>query len=455
MAVYIDTRHQGRKVPRNFLGLSFEVSSLPQLVRYADTGNLVGLLRSLGHGVLRFGGVSADTRVGWSNGSTDPPWASSLITPADLRGLARLAASSDWRVLLTIGMAHFEPLAGAEEAVAAKAALGKMLLGIELGNEPDAYARHGFREEPWTFDQYALQAQSYMAAIAAAAPHIALAGPDVSGSAAFGSWGKGEAAQLRPLLLTGHHYPLGCNDDPPPSIERLLSVQTRRREDDSLERYMSVSRAARIPFRMDETNTVSCGGRAGISDTFASALWAVSYIARSMAAGVAGMNFHGEPRNCGGYAPLCAPTPERLAAGMLSVRPEWYALLLARQLLGDRAVRTRVVLGEAAAAARPNLSITGLRTPAGRLHLVVVDDDPPGSPRVLLHLHVGHRYASASELALTAPSPTAGGGVLLGGRSVAPDGSYSPPRQLPKAFRRGRLITVAVAPSSALLLTLA
>src|SRR5947209_7062488 len=83
VAVFIDARHHGRRVPPGFLGLSFELSSLHQIAQYSGAGNLVGLLRSLGPGVLRFGGVSADTRVAWSDRATQPPaWASVLLDPA-------------------------------------------------------------------------------------------------------------------------------------------------------------------------------------------------------------------------------------------------------------------------------------------------------------------------------------------------------------------------------------
>ncbi|HWX73666.1 MAG TPA: hypothetical protein VNZ05_00070, partial [Solirubrobacteraceae bacterium] len=326
VAVLFDLRRRGRPVKPGFLGLSFEVASLPQIARYDGGGNFIKLLRSLGPGVLRFGGASADTRIAWSDASTPTPaWASGVLTESDLRALAKVASSSGWRVLLTLGLAHYEPLAAAHEAGAARAALGSTLAGIELGNEPDAYANHALREEPWTFAQYDGQAHGYLGAIRAQAPGIPLAGPDVSGSAAFIDWGSGEA-RLRPQLLTGHHYPLGCHEVPGPSIERLLSAETRQAEDVSLARYMRVARADGIAFRLDETNSVSCGGRAGVSDTFASALWAVSYIARAMAAGVSGINFHDDPANCRGYAPLCALTAARLGSGALSARPEWYAL---------------------------------------------------------------------------------------------------------------------------------
>src|SRR3981189_3499990 len=134
--VFIDARRLGRLVPRRFLGLSFEVSSLRQIGHYGGSGNLVRLLRSLGPGVLRFGGASADTRVAWTAPARPPPaWASGSLGVADLRAVARLASSSGWSVLLTIGLGHFDPSAAAGEAAGARGALGKSLAGTGGGKE--------------------------------------------------------------------------------------------------------------------------------------------------------------------------------------------------------------------------------------------------------------------------------------------------------------------------------
>ena len=60
LSVSVEAAHPGPPIPQAFLGLSFELSSLSQIARYAESGDLVTLLRSLGPGVLRFGGVSAE-----------------------------------------------------------------------------------------------------------------------------------------------------------------------------------------------------------------------------------------------------------------------------------------------------------------------------------------------------------------------------------------------------------
>ena len=141
-----------------------------------------------------------------------------------------LARRSGWQVLLTVGMAHYEPAAAAREVAAAHSALGPYLAAVEIGNEPNAYGSHGFRELPWIAQGYEEEVSSYREAIAALTPGVPIAGPDVSGSGVFPEWGEEEALSQKPALLTGHHYPLGCAQTPAPSIETLLSAATRGRE---------------------------------------------------------------------------------------------------------------------------------------------------------------------------------------------------------------------------------
>jgi hypothetical protein len=449
VSVRIDLRHHGRPVPARFLGLSFEATSLPQIATYGTAGNFVGLLRSLGPGVLRFGGVSADTRIAWTDRATPrPAWTSRSLEAGDLRGLGELVSRSGWQVLLTVGLAHYDAMAAAREVRVARRALGSALAGVEVGNEPNAYARHALRPPSWSAARYDAEVRRYLRAIGRLSRGIRLAAPGVSGSHSFVEWGAAIARDQRPALLTGHHYPLGCHQVPAPSIARLLSPQTRRLAATSLARYMSVSRRTRIPFRMDEAGSVSCGGRHGISDTFASALWATDYITQAMAAGVAGINLQGNPGNCLGYSPVCATSPGRLARGALTARPVWYALLLSKALLGDRPLPT-----SAAAPPGRNVTVRALLAADGSLHFVIVEADPPGSSPVAVSLHVGRAFGAATTLALTAPSPEASTGVTLGGRAVAGDGSWHPQAGLGSIPAVAGVVTVRIPPSSAALVT--
>ena len=449
IAVTIDRLDPGPPVPREFLGLSFEAAALDQIAQYADRGDLVKLLRSLGPGLLRFGGITADQNVAWTDAATPrPPWASRTTNAAQLQAIGRLARRSEWKILLTVGMAHYEPTAAAREVAAAHRALGANLVAVEIGNEPDAYGKHGFRELPWIAQGYEEEVGHYREAIQALTPGVAIAGPDVSGSGIFTEWGEEEALTQRPALLTGHHYPLGCAQKPPPTIESLLSVVTRGRESVSLGTYMKVSRNQHVPLRIDEANSVSCGGVPGISNTFASSLWATGYVTQVMASGATGINLQGNPANCVGYTPLCAPNPNALAKGALRAQPDWYALLLSRSLVGCRPLPTTVT-GEG----EPNLVVASFSGPGHSVQVVLVDDEPPGSHTLALRLNVGAGMGPGQILRLTGPAPAATGDILLGGHAVAADGSLRAPIHPERVVAHAGAVTVKLAPSSAALVT--
>ncbi len=443
----------GSPAPSDFLGLSFELRSLPLLAGYAAPhGDLVALLRSLGPGVLRFGGVSADEQSAWvAPGATRPGWAGTEITPADLAGVARLARETGWRVLLTVNLGHYDPRAAAQEAAAARAALGPALIGIEIGNEPDRFSGDRLRGGRWDIAAYRGQALAYRAAIEAAAPGTAIAGPDPATGVPGLAWLDAAAHTLRPALLTDHYYPLSsCGDRP--TVGELLSPNLRRGTGAMLARMQAIAHSVRARLRIDETNSISCEGRPGVSDTFASALWALDYIARTIDAGVVGVNFHDLLAKLGSYSPLLGRSAAAVTAGELHAQPEWYALLAARELPGSRPLPVHV-----AGAPTGELSAHAFRAPDGRLRIVLVDFQARGARPLAIGLRLpggAHgRYARGSILRLEAPSPAATGGVRLAGRAVASDGSWTAPSALPAVYTRRGALSLGLAPSSAAVVT--
>jgi hypothetical protein len=320
-------------------------------------------------------------------------------------------------------------------------------MGIEIGNEPDAYAQHGLRNPAWSPAIYASQVSHYRRSIERATHGVALVGPSTSGSHAFTQWGPAAAAAEHPVLLTGHHYPLGCRQVPAPSIALLLSPRIRRLEAGSLERYLRVAAAEHLPFRLEETGSVSCGGRPTISNTFAATLWALDYTVRAMSAGAAGINFHGNLANCEGYSPLCAPTPADLSSGILTPQPEWYGLLAAHTLIGEH------VLSVSADPSAPQINVAAfLDEPAHLMHVVLIDESQTGGV-TNLQLHLPRGFTRASVLALTAPSLAATAGLRIGGHGVASDGSWWS-SQAPVAVGDGGTLTITVAAGSAAVISL-
>jgi hypothetical protein len=451
VSVSVPARPAGPAVSADFMGLSFEVRSLPTIAGYAGRGDLVALLRSLGPGVMRFGGVSADEQAAWVGragaGSGLPGWAHTAIDERDLTGIAALARAIGWRVLLTVNLGHYDPTAAASEAAAAHALLGPYLAGIEIGNEPDLYPRKHLRPPGAGVAAYLPQATAYRAAIEAAVPGVPIAGPDPSTGLHGLPWIRAAARALAPQLLTDHYYPLSsCGERP--TISELLSPTVRRSESEMLATTVALARTYATPLRVDETNDISCEGQPGVSNTFAAALWALDYTARAAAAGVAGVNFHDLIDRPRAYSPLEAPGPSALAAGALHTAPEWYALLAAHTLVGGRPLRAGV-----AGAAPGELSASAVRAPDGRVRLVLVDYDPPGSTPLAVHLRVPRALAGGSVLRLTARSPAATSGVRLGGREVAPDGTWTP-AALPAVSGRAGSLAVQMSPSSAAVVTL-
>lgn len=458
VTIAINREAPGHPIPKRFLGLSFEVAAIKTLAHDGRRGNLVELLRSLGPGMLRFGGVTADEHVAWTDAETPrPEWARSTIGPSDMTALGVLARRSGWQVLLTVGLAHYEPQTAAREVAAAHRALGPSLAAVEIGNEPNAYGNHGFRELPWIAQGYEEQVSDYREAIGALTPNVPIAGPDVSGSGIFPEWGSEEALAQAPALLTGHHYPLGCAQTPPPSIEALLSSATRGLAARSLATYLQVANTNKVPLRIDETNTVSCGGVAGISNTFASALWATGYITQGMTAGTVGVNFQGNPTNCAGYTPICAPDPAALAKGWFRAQPEWYALLLTRSLVGERplpiTISSEGVEDTEGTEGAPDLVAAAFAGPKRSLKVVVSNNDPDNTSPLAIDLEVGPHMGQAHILRLTAPSESATDDVLLAGRSVASNGAWHTSKHTETIAPHSGFVTVQLTPGSAALVS--
>jgi hypothetical protein len=454
VSVSIAGHPTGPAVPADFMGLSFEVRSLPTIATYAGKGDFPTLLRSLGPGVMRFGGISADEQAAWvPAGASKPAWANTAIDEQDLAGIAALAKETGWKVLLTVNLGHYEPRAAAQEAAAAHAQLGSYLQGIEIGNEPDLFPRKHLRPPGTGVKAYLPQAETYRAAIEAAAPGTAIAGPDPSTGTQGLTWMRDDAQTIHPQLLTDHYYPLSsCGEHP--TISELLSPDVRRKESEMLGKVLALAHTYATPLRIDETNDISCEGQPGVSNAFASALWALDYTARAMTAGVVGVNFHDlidQPRT---YSALAAHSEGALNAGDLQPAPEWYALLAAHIFMGAHPPN-RPLLTTAVGTAPGELSASARAAPDGKISLVLVDYDPPGSRPLAVHLRVPRALAGGSILRLTAPSPAATTGTRLGGQTVAADGAWATPSALPAVHGRPGSLSLQIDPSSAAVVTLA
>jgi len=463
----VDSTHPGRVLPADYLGLSFEASVLDSPLLDPAGSNLPQLLRDLGEGRIRFGGNSLDRVTAWSPdaGRPLPPWAHARVTPEDLGRLGRLAALTGWRVDLGLTLGHFDAAAAAGEAAAARRLIGSGLGTVDIGNEPDLFSA-GYTHAGYSYADYRSQVDRYRAAISAAAPGTELAGPDTAGSGWLAAFGRDERSGL--AFLTQHFYPLTRCGGNRPTIAHLTSSATARREQHAAGVAVSAARGQGLPLRLDETNSASCGGQDGVSNTLASALWMVGYLLTAAQQGVNGVNVHGGLAACRGYTPVCLPGARGPVAGTepdvdpiadlslgagrvgpsgkarLTAQPDFYALLLVRQVEGGRWVPvTPDRTGP--------LESFALRMPDGSIRLVLDNPDPHRA--MTARVRVDEHVANRAVLLLTGPSLGATSQVTFGGKEVTDAGSWQP-RTVERASIADPVVQIDVPAASAALVTL-
>jgi hypothetical protein len=433
----VDVAHPGSVLPADFLGLSFEASVLNSTLLDPAHSNLPTMLRNLGSGRLRFGGNSLDRRVAWlaDPNAPLPSWAHVRVTPDDLGRLGALAASSGWLVDLGLALGRPDAVAAAGEAAAAARLIGPGLGTVEIGNEPDLLGRDPvLKPAGYSYPEYRADVNAYRAAIEAAVPGIGLAGPDTARLDWLAGYLHDEHVGLS--FVTAHFYPLTRCSGSHPTIADLESNATARREQRMADAAAGAANREGLPVRVDETNSASCGGQDGVSNTLASALWMVDYLLLLAEHGVAGVNVHGGLAACRGYTALCVPgatgaiggsgpgidavADASLGAGpgeggRLVAQPDFYGLLLVRQLEGGRRLSVRLDRSSP-------IRVFAFGMPDGSIRVVFDNPDPRFAGRLLVRA-AGHR-GPATVLRLTGPSLGATSDVTLGGSPVAADGTW-------------------------------
>lgn len=412
----------------DFLGLSFESNPVGgdgvNGGQFDAMGNLPRLLSNLGPGVLRFGGNSVDrTYTGAS--------------PQALDGLRRLSDATGWRVLYSVNLGHFDAAAVTADAKAVSAALGHRVLAVACGNEPNVYGRNGHRPAGYGVQDYLADANACIAAVHRGAPGVPIAGPDTIGLSWLPSYASAERGRIS--LLDQHYYPLSNCKGPSGTATDLLSRTKAASEAQTVDSAAADARTAGVPLRLTETNSASCGGITGASNTFAAALWAVDYVAVAAEHGASGINLHGGlDTHCGGYTPLCQTGPNTYAPA-----PVYYGLLLAH-LLGQGDLLPVTV------SSTGNVAAHAVRGRNGLIRVVVENLD--GTPATIT-LAAGRATGSAGMLHLTAASLEATGGVQIQGAAVEPDGGFTPGRPDHVVCAAGRC-PIRLAPYTAAVITL-
>jgi len=411
VTVTIDPRARLRAIPADYMGLGFEISSVALKGLLAGTNRTyVQLVKNLGaRGVIRIGGNTSDFSSYEPQGEAKSLPKGTVTNQANLRELRTFLDATGWRLIWGLNLGSDRLDNAAEQARAVAGIMGDKLIALEIGNEPDLFPNQGHRPRPYDFAMWLADYRRYKAAIRAVLPRVAFAGPDLAGAT---DWMEQFARQESDIaLLTAHHYITG-QANPAATLETLLAEE--RKYQSSLARFQAAAIGAGKPWRMCETASFSGGGKAGVSDTFAAALWVLDYLFVLSTFGCSGVNMETGVNHLGRIS-YYTPIGDDLQ-GRYSAAPEYYGLLAFAQAGKGDTVAARCEAGGV------NVTAYAVRQSGNDLCLVVINKDQGKDASVAIK---GVTAKQSRIMRLAAPSLTAMSGVTLGGAGVDAQGNWS------------------------------
>lgn len=454
--ILVETRTLGAQIPRDFVGLSLEVSTVGQgigafspggatpsssepVAQYAlgtpaaPNAAFFQFMHALGPGILRLGGNSQDNTCFQPASAPQRDWCKGDLTAADLQLFARAVRESGWRLILGINLKqNSSDWALREVAEASKDIKPDQLLGLEIGNEPDLFSRDGSRPQSYSPAAHLKDFVAYRDAFAQdpVAKQYGIVGP-----ATCCSWRNAKdlgdfidgvgASSLK--LATVHNYPLTTCNNRPVTIQQLLAPDLMDRFNTSMQALAAAAQQRHVPLALAETNSASCGGMPGVSNAFAAALWATDTLYSAAKGGLSGVNFHISYRPGGGssYNPIDTYA-QAAAPGRQTYRniaePVYYGMyLFAQNASGEYLLPVTMDTGK---------NIRAYATTACSncaIHVALLNEDLSAAGTV--NLRVTNGAGMARVLLLKAPKLSSPAhDVTYGGAQFGSDGRIAAPQ---------------------------
>lgn len=458
--VAIVARGQALTVPRSFLGLSVEYPGLTHFASYAaQFERALLLVQAPGEGpvLLRIGGDSADRTFGSPEKGRGPLFGY-YLTGSWWRSLGSIVRRTGARVIIDMNLVTGRPHMIAGWAHKAETVLPEgSIAGFEVGNEPDEYTRSSYvksialgRIDPALVPlnlspmSYLVRFDSYAAVLSKVAPNVPLIAPAL-GKPNHRRWITTLLAAPHPGLetLSVHSYPYSqcATQSSPkyPTIARLLSENASAGVAGRVAADAQLARAAGLALRLTELNSVNCGGRPGVSDTFATALWAPDTLFELMREGVEGANIHVRSN--------AINTPFYVGRGGLRAQPLLYGLALFARTLGPGA---ELLHTDEQASRSVHVKAWAVRVRGGLVHVLLINKGPNAA-------HVNLPISATGPVTvqrLLAVSVRSRWDVTLAGQSINANGRWSGRRMTSTAPRTRRGHDVALPPYSAALVSM-
>jgi hypothetical protein len=312
VALAIPNEATGPRMPIDFVGLSYEVQQLADPSFFsAQNSGLIREFKALSStGVLRLGGNTSEFAYWKPTPDSHEPEHPQVrevvgepkaqyygVTVEAVRNLSEFLQATGWTCVYGIGMGTNTPVRAAEEAVFVAETLGDRLQYFQIGNEADLFNRHLRDPKTWSAKTYLEEWLTLAHAIAARVTTAKFGMPDVASNV---SW-LTEIADQWPSIqspphvttMTHHYYFGGPATNPDVNIPNLLKPATMQRVQNTANIATAAATKIGARVRMTEGNTCYRGGKPGVSDVFAAALWAADYSLLLASNDYSGVNLHG------------------------------------------------------------------------------------------------------------------------------------------------------------------
>ena len=308
----LSTEATGPHMPADFVGLSYEVQQLadPSFFAASNIGLIEQFKALAPRGVLRLGGNTSE--FAWwkaTPGSPEPEHPQTRVVegepkpqyyavkPEAVRNLADFLKATGWTCLYGIGMGTNTPERAAEEAVFVAQALGASLQYFQIGNEADLFDRHLRDPKTWSAKTYLEEWLALARAVTSRVSGAKFGIPDVASNVAWLT----EIADMWPSIqnpphvttLTHHYYFGGPATNPDVNVPNLLKPATMAKVQKTADTATAAANKMGARVRMTEGNTCYRGGKPGVSDVFAAALWSADYSLLLASNNYSGINLHG------------------------------------------------------------------------------------------------------------------------------------------------------------------
>ncbi|KAF9484215.1 glycoside hydrolase family 79 protein [Pholiota conissans] len=348
-----------------FFGFSVEMSVVNQVCESFLQVPFLNLMANIqqraGGVVVRVGGNTQDTAALVEqtpdgrilekdlNGITNPTQTPPLIFTPELLYMLRNISSLvnvRWHLGIPFNDTQNFRLAIAERG---QQILGDHLMGLQVGNEPDLYADHGHRPSTYSPYDYFGEFGDLVQAIkndGNIPNQNLLIGPNVNS----GDWtpemvwntGFVDSYSTNLAYLAVEHYPtdncfaqfnIGVPRDPQTTFPTFLNHTAGQT---IIAPYLNSTAYAQTKGKkllMFETNTASCGGFVGISDSFGAALWGLDYGMQMAYSNFSGAYFHVGGQNVY-YNPFTPPPTNQSTFREWTVGPIYYSALVMAEAIG-------------------------------------------------------------------------------------------------------------------------